>query len=62
MRLGHKGIGEKRFDFDQIYGEVFEPAIKAVPLLAPESGIDYPDLQHGLAEFDEAVELQKEIQ
>lgn len=45
MSFEHEVIGGKTIDFDKIYDEIFEPTIKAMPLPAPESGIDHPDLQ-----------------
>ncbi len=38
MPFGKKKVGENEVDFDQIYAEIFEPAINAVPLPAPEQG------------------------
>jgi len=32
MPFGKKPVGEREVDFDQIYDEIFEPAINAVPL------------------------------
>ncbi|MCH7665651.1 MAG: hypothetical protein IH936_06970 [Acidobacteria bacterium] len=38
MPFGKKPVGEREVDFDQIYDEIFEPAINAVPLPEPEEG------------------------
>ena len=38
MPFGRKPVGDAEVDFDLIYREVFEPAIRATPLAAPESG------------------------
>jgi tetratricopeptide (TPR) repeat protein len=38
MPFGKKPVGEQEVDFDQIYDEVFQPAIDAVPLPEPEEG------------------------
>jgi len=39
MPFGKKPVGEREVDFDQIYDEIFEPAINAVP--EPEEGAFY---------------------
>lgn len=38
MPFGKKPVGEGEVDFDQIYDEIFQPAIDAVPLPEPEEG------------------------
>ena len=38
MPFGKKPVGDKTVDFDQIYKDIFEPAINMVALPAPEQG------------------------
>ena len=42
MPFGQKTVGGKEIDFEVIYRDVFEPAISATPLPAPETGFLQP--------------------
>jgi hypothetical protein len=53
MPFGRKKVGRTTVDFDAIYADIFEPAIRAVPLPAPETGV--ATLEDRLIVFSPAI-------